>query len=602
MPAVLPRARAHVDEPVGRAHHLLVVLDHEHGVAEIAQALECPDQLVVVPLVKADRRLVQDVEHADELGADLRRQPQPLCFPSRQRRRGAVELQVADADVVEKHQALADLLHDARADELLGLRELELVQEFERTGDGHLRELVNVLVADRDGEHLGLQAGAVADRAWPEGHVLLDAFALRGGVGLAVAPLEARDDALEGEHVGAAAVHPVAIADVHALALGAVEEQILFLLGQVLPGLVERDLVALGDRLDDRLVEARIAHGPRHERALGDRQARIGNEQVRVDLLLRAQTGAARTRAVGGVEGEDPRLQLRERDAVVGTRELLAEEQRAALVDEVDRDEPLCKLRCGLDGLREPRAQVGLHREPVDDHLDRVLELLVERDLFLEQVQLAVHLHAGEALVAQLLEDVLVLALPVTDDRGIDGELRPLRQLEDLVDDRLLALARDRLAADRAVRPADPRVEKAQVVVDLGDRAHRRARVPRGRLLVDRDRRREPFDRVDVGLLHHLEELARVSREAFDVAPLALRIDRVEGQRRLAGAREPGDADQLVPGQPDVDVLEVVLPGTVDDELFLRHNRPSLARRIGSNKCSFCGRQTRLESRKRVSR
>ena len=356
MPAVLPCAGAHVDEPVGRAHHLLVVLDDEHGVAEIAQALECPDQLVVVPLVKTDRRLVQDVEHAHELGADLRRQPQPLCFPSRQRRRGAVELQVTDADVVEKHQAFADLLHDARADELLGLRELELVEEFERTGDRHLRELVNVSVADRDGEHLRLQAGAVADRAWPEGHVLLDALALRGGVGLAVAPLEARDDALEGEHVGAAAVHPVAIADVHALAVGAVEEQILFLFGQVLPGLVERDLVALGDRLDDRLVEARIAHGPRHERALGDRQARIGNEQVRIDLLLRAQTGAARTRAVGGVEGEDPRLQLRERDAVVGTRELLAEEQRAAFVDEVDCDEPLCKLRCGLDGLREPRA------------------------------------------------------------------------------------------------------------------------------------------------------------------------------------------------------------------------------------------------------
>ena len=271
----------------------------------------------------------------------------------------------------------------------------------------------------------------------------------------------------------------------------------------------------------------------------------------------------------------------------------------AILVDEVDRDEPFRQLSCGLDGLRKPRAQVGLHRQTIDDHLDRVLELLVERDLFLEQAQLAVDLDAREALVAQLLEDILVLALAVTDDRGVDGELRPFRQLEDLVDDRLLALARDRLAADRAVRPADPGIEKTQIVVDLGDRADRRARVPRGRLLVDRDRRREPFDRVDVGLLHHLEELARVSREALHVAPLALRIDGVEGQRGLAGARKPGDADQLVPGQPDVDVLEIVLPGTVDDELFLRHNRPSLARRIGSNKCSFSSRQTRLGSRER---
>src|SRR5438046_5656063 len=209
---------------------------------------------------------------------------------------------------------------------------------------------------------------------------------------------------------------------------------------------------------------------------------------------------------------------------------------------------------------------------------------------------LTVHLDPRKALVPQLLEYVLVLALAVTDDRRVDGELRAFRQLEDLVDDRLLALARDRLAADGAMRPTHARLEQAQIVVDLGDRAHGRARIPGGRLLVDRDRRRQPLDRVDVGLLHHLEELTRIRREALDVAPLAFRVDRVEGQGRLAGARQPGEADQLVPGQPDVDVLEVVLPGAMDDELFLGHNRPSLARRIGSNKCSFRGRETRMRS------
>ena len=32
-----------------------------------------------------------------------------------------------------------------------------------------------------------------------------------------------------------------------------------------------------------------------------------------------------------------------------------------------------------------------------------------------------------------------------------------------------------------------------------------------------------------------------------------------------------------VPGQPDGDVLEVVLPGAVDDELVGRHSEDSLA-------------------------
>ncbi|HUH20637.1 MAG TPA: hypothetical protein VLZ09_02115, partial [Gaiellaceae bacterium] len=85
----------------------------------------------------------------------------------------------------------------------------------------------------------------------------------------------------------------------------------------------------------------------------------------------------------------------------------------------------------------------------------------------------------------------------------VDGE-------QHLLDDLVEALARDRPPADRAVRPPDTGVEKAEVVVDLGHRADRRARVPRRRLLVDRDRRREPVDRVDVRLLHHLQELARV--------------------------------------------------------------------------------------------
>ena len=212
-----------------------------------------------------------------------------------------------------------------------------------------------------------------------------------------------------------------------------------------------------------------------------------------------------------------------------------------------------------------------LEHEPVDDDLDRVLELLVEDDLVLEQPLLAVDLDAREAVATELLEHVAELALAVAHDRRVDGEPRSLGQREDLLDDLVEALPRDRAAADRAVRPADARVEQAQVVVDLGHRADRRARVARGRLLVDRDRRREPVDRVDVGLLHHLQELARVGGERLDVAALALGVDRVEGERRLAGARQAGDADERVARQPDGDVFQIVLPGAVDDELFDGH-------------------------------
>jgi hypothetical protein len=45
----------------------------------------------------------------------------------------------------------------------------------------------------------------------------------------------------------------------------------------------------------------------------------------------------------------------------------------------------------------------------------------------------------------QLLEHVAELALAVAHDRRVDRELRPLRQRQDLLDDLVEALPRDRL-------------------------------------------------------------------------------------------------------------------------------------------------------------
>jgi hypothetical protein len=70
------------------------------------------------------------------------------------------------------------------------------------------------------------------------------------------------------------------------------------------------------------------------------------------------------------------------------------------------------------------------------------------------------------------------------------------------------------------VRHADVGEEQPEVVVDLGDRADRRPRVGPGRLLLDRDGRRQAVDEIDVRLLHLLEELAGVGRQRLDVAPL----------------------------------------------------------------------------------
>ena len=112
--AVLARAGADVDHPVGGADGVLVVLDHDQRVAQVAQPQQRLEQPVVVPLVQPDGRLVQHVQHADQPGADLGGQPDPLRLAAGQRRRGAVQRQVVQADVEQEAQPGVDLLEDPR--------------------------------------------------------------------------------------------------------------------------------------------------------------------------------------------------------------------------------------------------------------------------------------------------------------------------------------------------------------------------------------------------------------------------------------------------------------------------------------------------------
>ena len=69
--AIDPGARAHVDHMVGGQDRLLVMLDDQDRVAEVPQAAQAVEKAGVVPLVQADGRLIQHIEHAGQAGADL---------------------------------------------------------------------------------------------------------------------------------------------------------------------------------------------------------------------------------------------------------------------------------------------------------------------------------------------------------------------------------------------------------------------------------------------------------------------------------------------------------------------------------------------------
>src|SRR3546814_18838679 len=66
---------------------------------------------------------------------------------------------------------------------------------------------------------------------------------------------------------------------------------------------------------------------------------------------------------------------------------------------------------------------------------------------------------------------------------------------------------------------------------------HGAARIAHRVDLVDGDGRQNALDPVNLRLVRAVEKLAGIGRKGFDVAMLALGIQRVEGQRTLARAR-----------------------------------------------------------------
>ena len=76
---------------------------------------------------------------------------------------------------------------------------------------------------------------------------------------------------------------------------------------------------------------------------------------------------------------------------------------------------------------------------------------------------------------------------------------------------------------------------------------------------------------VDVGLGHLAQELPGERRKAFDIPPLAFGIKRVECQRTLARSAHAGETNELVPRQNQIDIPQIVLAGTLDDNIRSGH-------------------------------
>src|SRR5690606_1154428 len=254
--AVNAGARTEVDHVLGAANRLLVVLDDDDGVALRGERGDRIEQEPVVARMQTDRRLVENVADAAQVRAELRSEADSLRLAARQRRRAAIERQVAETDAVEKLEPAHELGQHVARDLALAALELQRPEVRERVTNRIRAEVRDREAAEANRLRFPIEAPAFTDLA----NLGL------GAVGLGVARATAAAAPRRGSR------RPL---------IAPVDE----------PRLV--DVVLVGDRREPGAV-ARLAPAA----------ARVVREHPRVERLEAAS--AARTRALGRIELAEP--------------------------------------------------------------------------------------------------------------------------------------------------------------------------------------------------------------------------------------------------------------------------------------------------------
>ena len=264
--AVLARAGADIHDLIRREHGVLVVLDDDQRVADVAQVLERFDEPRVVALVQADGGLVQNIQHADEARTDLRRQPDALCLAAGERARRAGKRQIPKPHVDQKAQARDDLLEDRGGDHAVLFAEGQRGKERLRVEHGQVGGLRDGFSADRHGQNFRAEALAAAIRAGRLAHqavvIGLGGIALR----LGGAPLGRGNHALKRRAEGVRIAVGARVMDVQRLALAAVENHIQRLFGQPVERRIHGETVFFAQRLKEHArLRARLQTAPAHD-------------------------------------------------------------------------------------------------------------------------------------------------------------------------------------------------------------------------------------------------------------------------------------------------------------------------------------------------
>ena len=346
------------------------------------------------------------------------------------------------------------------------------------------------------------------------------------------------------------------------------QDQVLGFARKLFKGRIQIESVRGGGDAHGALQISRTGAGAQasFEKRLGPVHDHFGG----IEIIFRTEAVAFGASAVRRIETEGARFELRNGNAAIRAGQFLGV-YVFITADDGDGYQASGKFQRVFDGLFQALRDAVFQQQAVHDDLDGVILAAVERNRFVQIDEVAIHAGAHVAGLREFFEFLFVFAFAAADHRREDHDAIVRLQRENGLDNLLGGLPGDGLAAIGAMRRADGAIDDAQIIVNLGDGADRRARRTRGGFLFDGDGRRKPLDGVHFGPLHLIEKLARVGGKRFHVTALAFGVERIERERGFAGAGEAGNDRKGIAGDFQVDIFEVVLPGAPDNDFFQSH-------------------------------
>ena len=450
----------------------------------------------------------------------------------------------------------------------MGCGEFQLLDEVHGAVDGEGAKSGNRHAVDQHGEALWPEPSPLAGRT---GRRLQHTGQFREAVSVPGDQFHRREDApeLEGQAGHPLVVHPP---------FASVEQHLELFRRQGVDRRLEGKSMR-GRHLFQQVDHGPLAHGAFSRRAFSpDRRHRfthrfraMGYQQVQVDAGLGAESLAFGAHARPVIEGKALWRGFVVAVSAGRTRIVSAETDVAGLggirLLHLGDQQPTRKFQGRLHRVGQALAHVAPHDDTVHHHAQLVAPATVDLYVLFETPQFAVDAHPDEPVPAGPVQEDVIPLCAFGFQRGVERGARPFRQGHDAVHDLAGCLRADGHPAGRTVGDAHEGVKPAQVLVDLGDGAHRGPGVPARGLLFDGYGGGQADDVVHLRFLHLLQELPRIGGQGFHVPPLAFRVDRIEGQGGFPRTRYPREYRHPVPGDRHGEIVQIVFPRTAHGDL-----------------------------------